>query len=243
MIVGSEFKQIKTGQFRTVWSFICDYCQQSFERPEKKSRRKKETHYCSLVCTNKAQTKNGVLDIVRRRKFNDSLGVDYPFQSKEVKEKSRLTCQVKYGVDNVQQVADIKQRSCETFLKRLEKKQTILGVWTSKAENLFFDFLVTHFGAEVIRQKRVKGSRRPIDFYIVQLDTYVQFDGIYWHGLNRQIKQIEKSLKPHDQEICQRWHKDRAQDVWFKSQNLKLVRITDKEFCELSSEDILRKIR
>lgn len=94
----------------------------------------------------------------------------------------------------------------------------------------------------MVRQKRVKGSGRPIDFYIESIDTYVQFDGVYWHGLDRPIELIEERKNSHDQEIADRWHKDREQDEWFKAKGLKLVRITDQVFDEKEAEDIIKRI-
>jgi len=108
---------------------------------------------------------------------------------------------------------------------------------------LFCERLVEVFGDGVKRQKRAKGHRRPIDFWLVDLDVYVQFDGVYWHGLDRPIDEIALGTNSHDQEIVQRWHNDRVQDSWFKSKNLKLVRITDIEFDTLPFDTLVERIK
>lgn len=174
MITGSEYREVHPDSWRTVWKFVCDGCGKVYEKEEKKDRREKPTHYHSLQCANRAQVSGGALDIVRREIFNRNLGVDYPQQSKVVQRRSKETCLKKYDVSNVQQVPEIKQRSCDTFLSRLEKRQGAGGYWTSKDEDRFYLALLEYFTIDdVIRQKRTPPSRRPIDFYIKSIDTYV----------------------------------------------------------------------
>lgn len=210
----------------------------------KKSRVKRGYHYCSLVCTNIAQKKGGDLDIQRRKQFQEKLGVDYPMHRADIREKSVETCLERYGVRNVQQVAEINARSNDTFLKRLEKRQKTLGVWTSKAENRFYDRLLEYFTADdIIRQKRAAGHRSPIDFYIKTIETFVQFDGVYWHGLDSPLEEIAKLNTKHDIEIYERYYRDIEQCKWFVEKGLKLVRVTDVEFDELDFSVIVERIR
>lgn len=98
--------------------------------------------------------------------------------------------------------------------------------WSSKAEARFGDLLRERFG-EIKHQKWVNGW--PIDFYIPSIDTYVQFDGVYWHGLDRPIELIRASKLVRDQAIVKKWETDRKQDEWFATQRLRLVRITDMD--------------
>jgi hypothetical protein len=237
-------KQMPVG-LRTVCIFRCDQCAATFERLAKKTRVQRPLHFCSLQCANIAQKKGGVLDAVRTIEFKDRLGVAYPMQSAAVRAKTIATCQSRYGVDNVQQVADIKQRSCLTFLARLEDEQQYHGVWTSKQEDAFFECLVRRFGREdVVRQKRAPAAQdhRVVDFYMKSIDTYVQFDGAYWHGLDRPIDVIEKSDTQRDKDIARRWRDDRAQDVVFAAQKLRLVRVTDVEFKNMGATLIETKV-
>jgi len=69
-----------------------------------------------------------------------------------------------------------------------------------------------------------------IDIYIPDIDTYVQFDGMYWHGLDRSIEVIANSNSSRDKIIHGKWIEDRAQDDWFKSQGKRLIRILESEF-------------
>ena len=72
--------------------------------------------------------------------------------------------------------------------------------------------------------------RWPIDFYIKSIDTYVQLDGVYWHGLDRPIEAIAEHRTKRDVQIHKKWLIDRQQVEWFASRGLRLVRITDQEF-------------
>lgn len=244
MILGSRYQEVRPGTFRTLYSFRCDYCQKEYEKYERTTRREKPLHYCSVKCANEDQKRNGLLDHHRRSIYQESIGVDYPLQSQAVKAKSQQTCLAKYGVENVQQVPEIKARSCQTFLERLEKRQKCLGVWVSKAENDFYSRLLEYFEeSDIVRQKYVSGTHRPIDFYIKSRDVYVQFDGVYWHGLDRPINIIRERTNQHSQEIANRWDRDREQDRWFQDHQMKLVRVTDVEFDKLPFDHIIERIK
>jgi hypothetical protein len=80
--------------------------------------------------------------------------------------------------------------------------------------------------------KSTTGSKHMwnIDFYIPEIETFVQFDGVYWHGLNKPIDQIRESNTPRNQAIYGKWLIDREQDVWFSNVKKRLIRITDIEF-------------
>ena len=113
----------------------------------------------------------------------------------------------------------------------------------SKPENAFYDFLSLSFNTNDIERIKIikfdNKHRWEIDFYIKSIDTYVQFDGIYWHALDKQIEIIRESTKKQDVQRCKAYTRDRAQDEWFVQNNLKLVRITDVEFSKASKNNNL----
>lgn len=80
-----------------------------------------------------------------------------------------------------------------------------------------------------------------IDFYIPEINTYVQFDGVYWHGLDRPIELICELQTSRNKAIYNNWVKDRLQDEWFLKTNKRLIRITDLEF-KSSPDMCLNKI-
>lgn len=103
----------------------------------------------------------------------------------------------------------------------------------------FRDFLREHF-SEVKHQKWCGGW--PIDFYIPSIDTYIQFDGVYWHGLDRPIEVIRSSSKVRDQAIVVKWETDRKQNAWFNEHARRLIRVTDEEFKRGDRTALLKKI-
>ena len=80
---------------------------------------------------------------------------------------------------------------------------------------------------DIIRQITINGWS--IDFYIISIDTYVQFDGTYWHGLNRSIEEIKEFKHPRDKDIFDTMQRDVLQNEWFKTHNLNLVRVIDNK--------------
>ena len=98
----------------------------------------------------------------------------------------------------------------------------------TKPEAKLETFLQSTFGIDnVIYQKFI--HRWPIDFYVKSVDAYIQFDGVYWHGLDRTVEELALLKTKRDINIYSRRHTDSEQNAWFKTNNLKLVRITDKE--------------
>jgi len=97
----------------------------------------------------------------------------------------------------------------------------------SKPEDECYNILCEYFGVDnVERQVRVNGWQ--IDFYVKTIETYVQFDGLYWHGLNRPIEKIMEFNNPRDIDIYGVFLRDQQQVTWFKENNIKLVRIRDE---------------
>lgn len=154
--------------------------------------------------------------------------------------KMRETCQEKYGTVNVYSSeyfkclmqerygVDSPMRSTEIRLKAHETMKREGTYGKSRPEDKLYCLLCEKFGTDNIeRQKHVNNSR--LDFYIKSIDTYVQLDGIYWHGLNRPISEIAKFKSPRDRSIFNTYFKDITQNDWFQANGLCLIRITDKE--------------
>ena len=97
-------------------------------------------------------------------------------------------------------------------------------LFSSAPEEKFYELLLEKFDNEdVIHHVIVDGYR--IDFYIKSIDTYIQFDGVYWHGLNAPYDQLTGTPKI-------KFDRDRRCDKHFKESGLRLVRITDLELKE-----------
>ena len=188
-------------------------------------------------------------------------GVKNPAQAKEIKDKAKLTTLERYGVNNVSQSEEIKLKKIETcqanfgvdnpfqsdeimskvnkpelYHKRIETMRRKGSILNSKPEDKIYIFLCEKYGIEFVERQVIVNKKWPIDLYVKSIDVYVQVDGIYWHGLDRNIETIAEHKTTQDVVIHKKWLTDRVQDDWFKLQNLNLLRILDIE--ALSQEGI-----
>jgi len=206
------------------------------------------------TCIAKFGVSNTFQSEEKKKKMKDTslqrFGVEHHLKSEEQKEKLRDTIRKKYGTDNVFQSDIIKDRMRNTWLKKYgvlnpmqneeikskfnheeiqkkghatKKKNKSYG--KSKVEDAFFSYLCERFEC-VERQVQIKDWC--IDFKVN--DFYVQLDGVYWHGLDRDVETISKLKNSHDSMILKTKIRDEAQNQWFSSQNLKLIRVTDVDF-------------
>ena len=124
-----------------------------------------------------------------------------------------------------------KNKLSETLKKR---HQTIklyggYGRLSSAIEDRFYDALCNHFGEKFII-RGVHVNRWLIDFYIVSIDAYIQFNGVYWHGLDRSRDMIECSEHPRDKVILSTIDRDAQRQKWFDENQLRLICVTDEQF-------------
>lgn len=190
----------------------------------------------------------------RRARFLLDNGTPHPMGKKATRDKAKETCQKRYGGSNPMASQSVRDKISDTCMKRygvtcgvqmkksidraqsqeakLKAHQTMKknGSYAkSQAEDRFYDYLCSTFGtlsANIERQVRI--NNWSVDFKIGE--TYIQFDGIYWHGLNRPLQEIKSSKSPRDEVILKTFYRDQEQNKWFKENNLKLIRVTDKEF-------------
>lgn len=184
-------------------------------------------------------------------------GVDSPTKSKIVQDKQKITMLSRYGVENPMQIPEIVLRAKKTCMKkygvenpmqhpefcrkaRLSAMKNSTKSWSSHIENQFYVTLCNFFDSNDI-QRQVKIQTWSIDFYVKSIDTYIQFDGVYWHGLNHDINDLMKCDTLQKQGIYKAWCQDKIQNEWFKQNNKNLIRITDQDFAS-STFDLKTKI-
>ena len=164
-----------------------------------------------------------------RETCQERYGVDNPSKSKEIQTKMKETCVSRYGVENVWKVPSIHLK-CNTHESRQKAYKTLRLNGThgkSKAEDRFYEFILEKFpDKEVERHVMINGWC--IDFKIN--NAYVQFDGIYWHGLDRSVEEIESSKSSRDTVILKTYMRDIEQKAWFEENKTLLCRISDKDF-------------
>lgn len=210
---------------------VCDECKASIV-VTRRNLRDTGLHFCSKRCSSIFTAPARMLKV--QQTSLKRYGVSHHLSLASVKEKRHQTLTDRYGngthsYTNVSQIPRFKEtlNTPAAALKRHETMKRNGTYRTSKAEDACYEWLCMQFG-EVERQIQIKNKRWLIDFYVKSIDTYVQFDGVYWHGLDRSIEEIRESKSPRDVQIHKKWLTDREQDRWFATQGLNLVRINDQ---------------
>lgn len=104
-----------------------------------------------------------------------------------------------------------------------KKKNNSYG--KSKIEDAIYNYFSNKLHVE--RGKIINGWS--IDFYLKDIDCYIQIDGIYYHGLDRTLDEIGKFKTETDKMIYKTILRDNMQNKWFRQNNMNLIRITDLE--------------
>lgn len=247
-VYASGKRQLRVKQ---TYLFRCESCSAVFTRTKRKLY---VTHdMCSASCRKRETRSGGQLRAAAVNTFKARHGVDSVEHSKLVS-KRRATCLAKFGVESPGFAPSVRAACVATSLrhygtehpmqsatlkasidhavitaKRHETMKRNGTYGKSRQEDKFFEQLVTKFGADdIARSVSVNGWS--IDFFIKSIDTYVQFDGVYWHGLNRPLENIRSSTAPRDRVILKTHERDQEQNVWFAAHAMRLVRVTDKQF-------------
>lgn len=182
---------------------------------------------------------------IKKQTFKTNIeryGTIIPMRNKEIKAKYEKTLFENYGVTNPTQSDEIKNKIDYIDLRRkghITMKER--GNYKkSKQEDLFYTYLVDYYGNADVERLVIVNSWA-IDFYIESSQMYIQFDGEYWHGLDRPIATILEFKNFRDRGIYKTYLRDKEQELWFKQNNLKLVRIISRLF--LKSPDRLNFIK
>jgi len=159
-------------------------------------------------------------------------GVPWAVQADSVRARARLTMQSRYGVSHFTETGIPSKKSAAPSAreKRWESLKQNGMVLESKIERDFGDVLREMHGIMNVDSHVTVNRRWSIDFYIRSIDCYVQFDGMFWHGLDRAIAEIRSSNHAIDFAIARKWRTDRDQEKWFFDSGKTLVRVTDYEF-------------
>ena len=151
-------------------------------------------------------------EVMKKRKNTclEKYGVECVLQAECIKNKIKQTNLERYGAENIYASEYGKQKIRETNLERygvdyaLKLPEIILkGYETkklngtfgkSKEEDRIFELLQEKF-SEVKRQYRSELYSFHCDFYIQELDLYIEFQGFWTHGKHIFDKFSEKDLK------------------------------------------------
>lgn len=113
----------------------------------------------------------------------------------------------------------------------LETNRALGNVKESAGERALVAWLRAELGDDDVVHHPGHVNGFDIDVFVRSLDAYVQFDGVYYHGLDRPYAELTPIIR-------RKFDRDRAADRRFLELGLRLVRITDREWAELrTSED------
>ena len=116
----------------------------------------------------------------------------------------------------------------ETKQKTLDTKRRNHSFGTSRGEDRTYDRLCEMFGRDnVSRQYEVNNWL--IDFYIKTIDTFVQYDGKFYHWIDRPIELLIEKAKtgPTYKAILSTTRTDKKQNEWFKERGKTFIRIIE----------------
>lgn len=105
---------------------------------------------------------------------------------------------------------------------------------------MYYEHLCAQHGVDNV-ERQVRVHKWPIDFYVKSIDTWIQVDGVYWHGLDGQLEEHRKraALDKRSRIIVYKWETDRRQEQWFAERGMRLIRITDKQVTQMNDVQLL----
>jgi hypothetical protein len=222
-----------------------------------------QLHFCSRQCLNLANRSDGILRKKTTQVLFDIYGTTSFFDTDEFKRQQEEFCLEKYGVKSRLESMFILEKIKETCLQKygqetyagsddweskIDRNEIVKKAWLTKIKNgscsksgpeeKLNEILVAKFGSDNV-QRQVSMLRQWVDFYVLPLNLYIQVDGVYWHGLNRNIEIIKLGKTSQDKKIYKQILRDEKLNKYMKENNMKLIRITDDEIKSLTKEEIL----
>lgn len=172
----------------------------------------------------------------------DKYGVRFASQSKVSKEAARETCRRRYGFENQMQSDTIKEKVRRTNFSRYgvtcvlhtpEVRKIVRqrnGVGVSRKETEFFERLTMVF-KKIDRHVSVTvgQSTREIDYYVHDIDCFVNYNGTYWHGKNKTDEELAVSSSRQSEGIRRTKRYDTELIKWSNENNRKFAVVWEDE--------------
>lgn len=229
--------------------YECDSCHQQLTVKKRKSLLEKEKHICRTCHAKAVAIRGGLAASEKLGKIHyKNLGLRRGKQSivdgtlerarKRAVESGAQSKAGKIGGKKTfesgkLQLAVEASKSPKAKKKAFETKKLRGLLKSSKVELKFRDCLCDKFGIDDV-DHHVMIDRYHCDFLIKSSNLYIQFDGVYWHGLDRLYEQLDPRIK-------RKYDIDRELDDYVQRLNIKLVRITDVQFLNESWKEILHE--
>ena len=140
----------------------------------------------------------------------EKYGYDNPNKSPKIKNKIKQTCLEKYGHNSFLQSDEYKKHKIEYKIKRRNTLKIHKKLTQSKSESYIYN-LFTHYFKKIECQYYSNLYPFYCDFYIPEIDTYIEYQGYYTHGnhpynkndindqyeLNQLIEKNKNHIKPN----------------------------------------------
>jgi len=217
-------------------------------------KHEKEQHFLSRYGVKNPFASQEVIG-AREEKLFKQRGVKNVSQLKSVKAKKAATFMLNYGTTNnfgrqqvrvkvestlLERYGTVAPTTCESVKEKLRSPQTRAkrfaswkrtgSIRTPAPEKRLVKRLSEKYG---VVDSHVTVNGWSIDAFVKEIDTYVQCDGVWWHGLDRPISEIERlAILRQDSvhaEIYRKYNRDKAQNEWFVKNDMCLVRVTDRQ--------------
>ena len=155
----------------------------------------------------------------------EKYGVEYSLQNDDVRKKSVATWVKKYGVKNPSQNSDIKIKKYET-----QKRNNTFHI--SNPEEYIYNEICEKF-PQVERQYYSEKYPFACDFYISEIDLYIEFQGSWTHG-----KEPYSPENQEHQEILKIWQ-EKAKTSKFYQKAIEVWTISDVKKRKIAEENNL----
>jgi hypothetical protein len=169
----------------------------------------------------------------QQNSIRNSRNGQHHFETSRSLERRELTCLKNLGYTHPMRSPTIiaKFPFKDVWRKSHEIKKQNGTYKSSRSERTFEAWLKACFGKSNV-ERGVEVNGWSIDFR-VKIDDfafYIQYDGVYWHGLdaNEAVVRAREGLRAR--RIVGTLERDREQNKWFASNELLLFRTTDKDF-------------
>ena len=212
---GKEYYS-QTEEFKEKYSNTCikRYGESNYSKTEECKNKVKNTCMKHYNCEYPMQSEE-----IREKSRKTNLerrGCEYPFQSEEVKEKIRNTNLERRGVDNPFKLSEyvfhskIGDEFCINLYERLPEE------W--KDSTIFYKKSNKEYTLERNDQRYF------YDFCIPEIKVIVEFDGLYWHGLQEEQKDV-KGVP-----VEEIWKKDMEKQKLAEDAGFRVIRVRENEY-------------
>jgi hypothetical protein len=193
------------------------------------------TKDCKAQAAKHYESHKEEIDNKRKETLLKRYGVEYATQSEAIKDRIRINCQEKFGVRWPSLKPEVLKRTIEKFstpefkVKRHNslKRSGFYRSHTSTGEERLFILLFERFP---LTQRHVNVEKWNIDFFIPEIDCFVNYNGAYWHGKFKSDEDLRVSHTKQSKTILETKRRDREREAWFRTNSRRLIIVWEDDF-------------